>query len=274
MLSIGKFNSLTITQCLGDIYLDASPFGIIILPRREAPAHYQIGDQLSVFVYSGSKGQLAATTQKPFAEVDEIAWLKVVAVNRTGAFLDWGLSKNLLLPFSEQRQPVLVGQHYLVKIFLDHQQRLAATTKFERLIIDEAYYFKVGQSVTALIAERTELGFKAIVNHSHWGMLYHNELLTQLKKGQTVTAYIKYIRPDRKIDLSLQALGHAKIDQISNNILLALKANQGQLALGDKSSPETIYATFSISKKAFKQAIGGLFKQKLIDLNDHNIRLR
>ncbi len=275
MLAIGKLNLLTISRCVGDIYLTIAddPEIEIRLPAIEAPATYMIGDQLPVFIYKDSHNQLVATLQKPFAQVDEIAYLKVVDLSSQGAFLEWGLAKDLFVPLSEQRQKLKIGRWYFVKLFLDQQQRIAATAKFERFIISQAFYFEIGEKVTAIITEKTDLGFKAIINHQYWGMFYNEDVFNSLKIGQTITAYIKNIRPDYKIDLSLHPLGYVKIDGMSAMILEYLHHHQGQLALGDKSSPETIYATLGISKKAFKQAIGALFKQKFIQLSDHSIQL-
>jgi predicted RNA-binding protein (virulence factor B family) len=274
MTEIGKFNHLKVKKRDLDVYLDGGKLGDILLPNAEMPENCQIGDSLKVFVYSGVKGQLTATFTKPLAEVDDIAWLRAVSVNHTGGFLDWGLPKDLLVPFSEQRYPMEVGHHYLVKIFLDEHNRIAATTKFEHLIIEESFYFKEGEKVSAIIAERTDLGFKAIINNSHWGMLYTNELFQPLKKGQKVTAYIKQIRSDKKIDLILHQPGYGKVEELTDKILAVLKTQQdGYLAISDKSPPEQIYALFGVSKKAFKQAIGALFKKKLIDLDKNGIRL-
>lgn len=273
MIEIGKFNQLTVSRRDLDVYLDGGEFGDILLPASEVPENCKIGDSFNVFVYSGVKGQLTATFTKPLAEVDEIAWLKAVSVSHAGGFLAWGLPKDLLVPFSEQRYEMVPGKYYLVKIFLDDENRIAATMKFEDLIIEESYYFKEGEKVSAIIAEKTDLGFKAIVNNSHWGVLYENEIFQPLKKGQKVTAYIKQIRPDKKIDLILQQPGYGKVEELTDKILRKLRENDGYLALSDKSPPEQIYAMFGVSKKVFKQAIGALFKQKRIDLDKQSIRL-
>lgn len=274
MTEIGKFNQLKVSKRDLNTYLDGGELGDIVLPNAEVPENCQLGDILNVFVYSGVKGQLTATFTKPLAEVDDIAWLKAVSISHVGGFLDWGLPKDLLVPFSEQRYPIEVGHHYLVKIFLDAHNRIVATTKFEHLIIDESFYFKEGDKVSAIVAERTDLGFKAIINNSHWGVLYTNELFQPLKKGQKITAYIKQIRPDKKIDLILHQPGYGKVEELTDKILAALTAqHDGYLALSDKSPPEQIYAAFGVSKKAFKQAIGALFKQKLIELDKSGIRL-
>ncbi len=273
MIEIGKFNQLTVSKRDLDVYLDGGEFGDILLPASEVPENCKIGESFNVFVYSGVKGQLTATFTKPLAEVDDIAWLKAVSVSHAGGFLAWGLPKDLLVPFSEQRYEMVPGKYYLVKVFLDDENRIAATMKFENLIIEESYYFKEGEKVSAIIAEKTDLGFKAIVNNSHWGVLYENEIFQPLKKGQKVTAYIKQIRPDKKIDLILQQPGYGKVEELTDKILRKLRENEGYLALSDKSPPEQIYQMFGVSKKVFKQAIGSLFKQKLIDLDKSSIRL-
>jgi len=274
MLEIGKFNQLTVIRRDLDISLDGGEFGDVVLANDEAPENCAIGDELTVFVYSGVRGQLTATTQTPLAQVDEIAWLKAVAVDDNGGFLGWGLAKDLFVPFSEQRYEMAVGKYYLVKLYVDNQNRIAATMKFEHLIIEQSYYFKAGEQVAIVIAEKTELGFKAIVNHSHWGMLYNNELFQPLQRGQKLTAYIKQIREDKKIDLILQSPGYGKVEALTDKILRKLAENDGFLAMSDKTPPEQIYALFGVSKKVFKQAIGALFKQQLISLDKTSIRLR
>ncbi len=274
MLNIGKINKLNVVKKQGaDVYLDNGTSGKVLLADKKLSATCQVGDTLEVFVYVDSEGHLAATTKIPFAQVDDIAWLKVVSLNYVGAFLDWGLPKDLLVPFSEQHHEMEVGRSYLVKVFLDDKNRIAATTKIDRFINDESVDFEVGQKVSLIIAEKTELGFKAIVNNTHWGLLYQNELFQALRKGQKLDGYIKKIRDDQKIDLSLHHPGYGKVVSLTDNILIKLKENDGVLMLSDKSPPEAIYATFGVSKKVFKQAIGALYKKKLITLDKNGIRL-
>jgi len=274
MLNIGKINKLNVVKKQGaDVYLDNGTSGKVLLADKKMSATCQVGDTLEVFVYVDSEGHLAATTKIPFAQVDDIAWLKVVSLNYVGAFLDWGLPKDLLVPFSEQHHEMEVGRSYLVKVFLDDKNRIAATTKIDRFINDESVDFEVGQKVSLIIAEKTELGFKAIVNNTHWGLLYQNELFQALRKGQKLDGYIKKIRDDQKIDLSLHHPGYGKVVSLTDNILIKLKENDGVLTLSDKSPPEAIYAAFGVSKKVFKQAIGALYKKKLITLDKNEIRL-
>jgi uncharacterized protein len=274
MINIGKINTLKIVKHSGaKIHLESGRPSKVLLIDENPPENSKPGDVMTVFVYS-SDDQLVATTQIPLALVDEIAWLKVVSVNYYGAFLDWGLHKNLLVPFNEQYQELEAGQFCLVKLFVDDQNRVAATTKIEKFLSDEAVDFTVGQKVSLLIADKTELGIKAIINHTHWGMLYENELFEPIKKGQKLDGYIKRIRDDQKIDLVLHQPGYGKVLSITDSILHKLKENEGVLTLSDKSPPEAIYAEFGVSKKVFKQAIGALYKQKLISLDKvHGIRL-
>ena len=274
MITIGKINTLKVASRVGaEIYLGSKASTNVFLVDKKQPENCQIGDELTVFVYVDTEGHLAATTTIPKALVDEIAWLNVVSVNRVGAFLDWGLPKDLLVPFGEQHHEMEVGNSYLVKLFLDSQNRILATTKIAKHIADESVYFKVGQKVSLLIADKTDLGIKAIVNHSHWGMLYPNELFQPVHKGQKLDGYIKQIREDHKIDLSLYQPGYGKVDELTDKILAALQANQGFLALSDKSPPEAMYDTFGVSKKVYKQAIGALYKNKRILIEKNGIKL-
>ena len=274
MLSIGKINKLTIVKQQGaSVYLDSGTSGKVLLTDKQLPAECEVGDTLDVFVYVDGDGHLAATTQVHLAQVDEITWLKVVSLNYVGAFLDWGLRKDLLLPFSEQHHEMEVGRSYLVKVFLDDKNRIVATTKIDRFISEENTDFKVGQKVSLMITDQTELGFKAIIENTHWGLLYQNELFQTLKRGQRLDGYIKKIRDDYKIDLSLHKPIYNEFDSLNETILSKLKDNNGVLALSDKSPPELIYATFGVSKKAFKQAIGTLYKNKLISLDKSELRL-
>jgi predicted RNA-binding protein (virulence factor B family) len=274
MINIGKINKLNVVKKQGaDIYLDNGTSGKVLLADKKMSADCQVGDSLAVFVYVDNEGHLAATTQTPLAQVDDIAWLKVVSLNYVGAFLDWGLPKDLLVPFSEQHHEMEVSRSYLVKVFLDDKNRIAATTKIDRFITDESADFEIGQKVSLIIADKTELGFKAIVNNTHWGLLYQNELFQPLRKGQKLDGYIKKIRDDQKIDLSLHHPGYGKVVSLTDNILIKLKENDGVLMLSDKSPPEAIYAAFGVSKKVFKQAIGALYKKKLITLDKNGIKL-
>ena len=275
MLKIGQVNTLTIVkQHGGGFYLASATSANVLLVDKNLSTHPQIGESLEVFVYVDSEGHLAATTALPFAQAGDIAYLKVVALNYTGAFLEWGLPKNLLLPFGEQYHEVEVGQSYLVKIFLDDKNRLVASTKIDNYLEETCTTLKAGDKVALLIADKTELGIKAIVNNRYWGLLYNNEVFQTLHKGQAIDGYIKALREDTKLDISLYPVGYKqKMPQLSDVILNRLRDNHGTLALNDKSPPELIYSQFGVSKKAFKQAIGALYKQRLITLGDNGIGL-
>jgi uncharacterized protein len=274
MIDIGKVTKLKIVQkSASQIYLGTGSSAKILLVDKKKPEHCELGDTLDAFVYVDSEGHLAATIQLPLAEVGDIAWLKVVSINYYGAFLDWGLPKDLLVPFSEQHHEMEVGKFYLVRVFLDDKNRIAATTKIDKWLADEAVDFKAGQKVSLLIAGQTELGIKAVVNNTHWGLLYQNELFQPVKKGQKLEGYIKQIREDHKIDLTLHQPGYGKVVSLEDRILSKLNDNSGVLMLSDKSPPEAIYNMFGVSKKVYKQAIGALYKKKLIAIDEGAIRL-
>lgn len=274
MIEIGKINRLTISKKLDNqCYLDGGELGELVLVDV-ANAARQIGDNVEVFVYIDGKNQTVATTQKPKAQVDEVAWLKVVSLSHAGAFLDWGLPKDLLLPFSEQKGKLVEGRSCLVRLFLDENNRIAASMLLDDFIQDEAFYYKEGQAVELIIADFTELGFKAVVDHKYWGVLYKNEVFQPLKRGQQLTGHIKKVRPDHRLDLILgQEKYGEKVDATSAKILAVLAKHGGHIALTDKSPPEMIYDTFGVSKKVFKQAIGGLYKQRKIAIEEKGIRL-
>ncbi|WP_198243285.1 CvfB family protein [methane-oxidizing endosymbiont of Gigantopelta aegis] len=273
MLKIGRFNSLKIVRKRDDsVWLEGTAEQELML-QDPAVADKQEGDTLDVFIYTDGQGGLLATLKKPKAQVGEVAFLPVVATGKVGAFLDWGLPKDLFVPFSEQKQKMQVGRSYLVRLFLDEDNRIAASTMLDDFILDEAVYLKQGDEVDLMIAGQTELGYKAVVNHKFWGLLYKNETFQPLKIGQQCRGYIKQIRPDKRIDLILDRAKFAdKVDQVSDAIMQALQQQGGHLPLNDKSAPETIYRQFGVSKKIFKQAIGRLYKARQIEINENSIK--
>ncbi len=275
MINIGKINTLKVSkQSSSGIYLsDGSGKQVLLVDKN--PKKYDLDDRVEVFVFTDGDEHLAATTQIPLAQVDDIAYLKVVSVNYYGAFLEWGLTKNLLVPFSEQHHELDVGKFYFFKLFLDNKERVVATTKLNQFLADEVEVdeFTVGQKVDLLIGDKTDLGIKAVVNNAYWGLLYENEIFQPLQKGQHIDGYIKTIRGDLRLDLTLHEVGYAKVETLTDTVLQALHDNGGALAVGDKSEPETIYALFGVSKKVFKQAIGALYKQRLIEIEKNAIRL-
>ena len=275
MINIGKTNTLQVSkQSSSGIYLsDGSGKQVLLVDKKLKK--YDLDDRVDVFVFTDSDEHLAATTQIPLAQVDDNAYLKVVSVNYYGAFLEWGLTKNLLVPFSEQHHELDVGEFYFVKLFLDNKARIVATTKLNQFIADtvEVDEFTVGQKVDLLIGDKTDLGVKAIVNNAYWGLLYENEIFQPLQKGQRIEGYVKTIRDDLRLDLTLHEVGYAKVLTLTDAILQTLHDNGGALAVSDKSDPETIYALFGVSKKVFKQAIGALYKQRSIEIEKNAIRL-
>lgn len=275
MIEIGKMNSLHVVKSLDHgIYLDGEDLGEILMPSRYVPENCKVGDSLEVFIYLDSADLLLATTETPYVMVGECAYLKVVDVNQAGAFLDWGLPKDLLVPYSEQITPLKIGQSYTVLVYLDkNSNRIAATQKLDSHLSEEAQYFKPGQSVDLLIFGKTDLGYKAVINNTHIGLIYKNEVFQPLTHGEKLKGYIKTIRPDRKIDLCLQLSGKTVRDELEEKIIYHLRENDGASTLTDKSSPEDIYSTFGVSKKNYKKAIGRLYKNKSILIKKDKITL-
>ncbi|MBE2286111.1 MAG: GntR family transcriptional regulator [Prosthecobacter sp.] len=268
MAQIGRQNSLTVLHSTPHgVYLDGGEHGEILLPNRYIPKGTSIGDVLEVFVYRDSEDRLVATTEKPFATVGEFATLEVVSVNRnTGAFLNWGLLKDLLLPFREQAEPVRVGDMVVAFILVDEKtDRIIATTRLNRHLSRERPAFRLQQPVSLLITARTPLGYNAIVEGTHLGLLYHSNVGAPLQIGQKVKGFIAAVHPGGKIDLSLDASGYQRVASLTDRILEALKNNGGRLDFDDDTSPERIRSTFDASKKAFKQALGALYKQRRLE---------
>ena len=275
MVEIGKINNLQVVKSLDHgIYLDGEELGEILIPSRYVPENCEIGDFLEVFIYLDSADLLLATTETPYVMVGECAYLKVVDVNQAGAFLDWGLPKDLLVPYGEQISPLKIGQSYTVLAYLDENtNRIAATQKLDSRLSEEAQYFKPGQAVDLLIFGKTELGYKAVINNTHIGLIYKNEVFQTLTHGEKLKGFIKAIREDRKIDLCLQLPGKDARDDLNTRILNHLKKNDGESSLTDKSLPEYIYKRFSVSKKNYKKALGTLYKKKLILIAKDKITL-
>lgn len=255
-------------------YLDGGEHGEILIPRRYVPENTEADDFLDVFIYYDSEDRIIATTETPKLQLGEIAQLQVVSVTHAGAFLDWGLSKDIFVPFREQKLRMEEGNWYIVGLYIDYEtDRLAASAKVEKFLDNTPPNYEVGQEVDLLIYNKTDLGFSAIINNAHWGVIYENEVFKYLNKGKRIKGYIKKIREDDKIDLILQKPGYEKVDEMAQTILDKLDKNNGVLWVSDKSDPKDIYALLGISKKVFKKAIGGLYKAKLITIEDKCIRL-
>lgn len=275
MVEIGNINTLDVNRETDNgLYLDGRELGEILMPQKFVTAEVKEAGYASVFVYTDSEDRLVATTETPLAMVGDFALLKVVALSRFGAFLDWGLPKDLLVPFREQKADMVEGRSYLVYVFLDLQtNRIAASAKLDKFLDNTPPEYEMGQEVDLIVVEETDLGYKAIVNAEHWGMLYKNQVYQSLYNGLKLKGYVNKVREDEKIDLLLEKPGYEKVDGISGKILDELRKNSGFMAVSDKTSPEMIKAMFGISKKNFKKAIGGLYRKKIIVFDSDGIRL-
>ena len=275
MADIGRINNLKVVKEVDfGIYLDGGEHGEILLPKRYVPENCKVDEILKVFVYLDSEDRFIATTEKPYAMVGDFALLKVVSVSSVGVFLDWGLPKDLMIPFREQSQNMEEDKSYIVRIYVDKKSnRIAATTRLDRYLDNEPACFQAGEEVDLLICNQTDIGYKAIINNTHWGVLYSNEVFQPLESGQIITGYIRKVRDDDKIDLSLHKAGYERVDNVTAIILNALKQKGGFLPVTDKSSPETIYKLFGVSKKTYKKAIGFIYKKKLITIENDGIKL-
>ncbi len=275
MISLGKMNKLRVLRkSTSGIVLDGKELGKVFLEENQLTSPVKKGDEIEVFIYTKSKDHLIATILKPKAMVGEFTLLQVISKSSGGAFLDWGLEKDLFVPNNEQKTRMLVESSYLVHIYIDpHSNKFAASSKLDKFLDKVPASYTEEQEVDLLISDRTDLGYKAIINNAHSGVLYRNEVFKKIKYGQKIKGYIKNVRLDNKIDLSLEKPGFQKIDSTCNDILTYLKSNMGHASITDKSQPELISQTFGISKKSFKKAIGALYKRKQITIESDGIRL-
>lgn len=274
-INLGKFNTLRVVKEVDfGMYLDGGIEGEILLPRRYIPEGCRPGDELKVFIYLDQEERLIATTQKPLVQVGEFACLKVAWVNQYGAFLDWGLMKDLFVPFREQKTKMEVGKRYVVHAHLDEESyRIVASAKVERYLSKERAPYEPGEKVNVLVWQKTDLGFKVIIEHQYAGLLYEREIFQSLHVGLKTQAYIKKVREDGKIDLSIRKPGQAGVKDFATFLLEHIRSNGGRLLLTDKSPAEEIYALFGVSKKTFKKAVGDLYKKRLVTLQEDGIRL-
>ena len=274
-INVGQFNLMRVDRKVDfGFYMDDGAEGIL-LPKRFVPSGLQVDDTISVFVYHDSDNRLIATTQEPFAVVGDIAALKVVAITKQGAFLDWGLMKDLFVPVSQQLSNMRLGGKYLVKLYLDKQTgRVAATEKIDNQISNDILTVKEGEKVKLQVYRESDIGYVVIVNQVHQGLVYKNEVFTHLHIGQMIEeGFVKKIREDNKLDIGIGKQGVEKLDDDQVKLIQLLKLHKGFLPYHDKSSPEDIYAFFGISKKAFKMNVGILYKAKKITIEDGGIRL-
>ncbi len=277
MAELGRVNRLKIIRTVEfGVYLDAQNLGEILMPIRYVPSGSKEGDEVEVFISLDSEDRLIATTDKPVAMVGEFGYMEVVGVSQYGAFVDWGLMKDLFVPFREQKLKMEQGRSYLIRVYIDKEtNRIAGSGRIERFLDNTPPDFEVGQEVDLYIYSESEMGFSAIINNTHTGILYHSELFKVVRKGMRTKGFIKKIREDDKIDLSLEPIGYKKkIDDLSQRVIDALAKSNGFLALSDKTDPDMIYNALDMSKKNFKKSIGSLFKAGLITISDEGIKLK
>lgn len=274
-IQLGKYNQLEVVKEVDfGMYLDGDEDGEILLPKRYVPEGCKPGDVLNVFIYLDMDERLVATTLDPYVQVGEFACLEVAWVNQFGAFLDWGLMKDLFVPFREQKAKMQKGGRYIVHVHLDDESyRIVASAKVEHYLSKEKPTYKPGEEVHILVWQRTDLGYKVIVDNRFSGMLYHNEIFQTLEVGMQMNAFVKHVREDGKIDLVLQKGGAKRVEDFSEVLLRFIKDNGGYTSINDKTDAEIIYHTFGVSKKTFKKAVGDLYKKRMVTLEDDGIHL-
>jgi uncharacterized protein len=280
MIEIGKYNTLTILRetkvglFLGNPSTDPEGKNDILLPNKYIPNQFEIGEEIAVFVYLDHEERPVATTLEPYIFLNEFALLRVNYVNQVGAFMNWGMEKDLLVPFREQARPMEQGKRYLVYLYMDEKtNRLVCSSKTNQFLNNENITVENGEEVDLIVSHITEVGINVIINEKHKGLLYKNEVYDDLRTGDRIVGYIKNIRPDGKIDVSATQLGFEKIEPSAQSILDELKASRGFLRLNDDSHPEDIKTVLKMSKKTFKKAIGTLYKQQLIEIKEDGIHL-
>jgi predicted RNA-binding protein (virulence factor B family) len=275
MIEIGKYNTLKIARITKvGLYL-TDQVTDVLLPNKYLPQNYKIGDDLVVFVYLDHEERPVATTLEPYILLNEFSLLRVNYVNQLGAFLNWGMEKDLFVPFKEQARPMEQGKRYLVYMYLDPKSnRLVASSKTNQFLNNEDLSIEEGEEVDLIVSHITEVGINVVINEKHKGLLYKNEVYDDdLRTGDRIVGYIKHIRPDGKIDVSIQKLGFEKVEPSAQIILDELKASRGFLRLNDNSHPEDIKTVLKMSKKTFKKAIGTLYKEKKIEIKEDGIYL-
>ncbi|WP_375057704.1 S1 RNA-binding domain-containing protein [Zobellella sp. DQSA1] len=274
MIKLGDNNTLPLLR-LDDKggWLDAGEYGEAFLPRRQLPAGCQPGEDITVFIYLDADREPVITTEAPKARVGQFASLKVVTTNRLGAFLDWGMKKDIFVPQRMQSQPMHEGRHYVVYLYLDYEGRMVASSKLDSFVSRDTPRYQPDDEVDLLIAEHTQLGFKAIVDNRFWGLVFKSDISGRIPIGLATKGYVKQVREDGKIDLTLFKPGPGKVDDAAQAVLDKLERAGGVMQVSDKTDPDTIFRLFGISKGTFKKAIGGLYKKGLIQIEEGRIRL-
>lgn len=276
MIEQGKVIELKISKrATFGLYLADTSGEEVLLPNKYCSDEMTPGNTIEVFVYKDSEGKKVATTLKPKIFIHEFALLKVTAVTGVGAFLDWGLEKELMVPFREQKQKLEVGRWYIVYLDLDlKSDRLYASNRVERFLQNDQISVKDGEEVRLLVLQKTDLGYSVIINHKHKGLIFDNEIFQDIRVGDSIKGYVKQIRDDNKIDVSIQPVGFRNANDANSQLILTkLEEHEGFLSVNDKSSPEEIYTLFGISKKAFKKSLGTLYKQRLVEINAEGVKL-
>nr|WP_216628331.1 S1-like domain-containing RNA-binding protein [Pseudoalteromonas caenipelagi] len=273
---LGHIETLMISDvCAEGAYLDGKDLGEVFLPANELEEHLEAGDSVQVFIYQDSQGHPTATTKTPIAQVGEFALLRVKELSTVGAFMDIGIDKDVLAPFNEQKPKMREGYSYLVKLYLDNaSKRICASSNLNKFVNKTEPSYEKFQEVDLIVAAKTDIGYKVIINEQHFGVVFFNTVFKRMFVGQKLKGYIKVVRDDGKIDVVLDKPGMGKVVSLGDQIIQALKENGGYLPLGDKSDPEQIKKAFSTSKANFKKAIGGLFKQGKISIEAKSISLK
>ncbi|MDF7798531.1 S1-like domain-containing RNA-binding protein [Pontiellaceae bacterium B1224] len=275
MVEVGKMNTLAISRFSDfGLLLDGEQLGEILIPKRYVSKDWKEGDKVNVFVYLDSEDRLTATTERPKAQVGEFVLLRCKDATPIGAFLDWGLPKDLFVPFREQRMKMRQGESYLVHIYYDNaSERIVASAKLDKFLSSSKRFYKNGEEVELIAWQKSDLGYKFIINNERWGMVFNNEIFQAIQRGKKLKGYIKNVRPDGRIDLALNKPGYEKVSMLTDVILNHLKANNGFMPITSKTPPEQINALFGVSKKTYKNAIGALYKQRMITIEDDGVRL-
>lgn len=256
------------------IFLDGGEEGEILMPQKYVPANVKIGDDVTAFIYLDQDERLIATTEKPIAKIDEFAFLEVSWINKFGAFLNWGLMKDVFCPFREMKKKMEIGESYIVHIHIDEESyRIVASAKIEKYFDTKPAHYKHGQKVDLIVWQKTDLGFKVIIDNRYQGLIYQDQIFQYVHTGDKLVGYIDQVRPDGKIDVTLQQTGVRGTQNFSEELLQYLKEHDGECDLGDKSEADDIYERFHVSKKVYKRAVGDLYKKRLITVNPRSIKL-
>ena len=274
MIQIGQFNFLKISQKTSrGTFLFAGDFGQVFLPANQTPSHCEIGDRIQVFLYRDTHDEVVATTKKPRVELGGVACLKVLELTQIGAFLDWGLPKDLFVPFGEQSKRMNVGEYHIVRVYQDNTGRICGSSKLNKSVKPESQGLKTGQQVNLIVGDKTDLGYKMIVNETYWGVLHESDVFRKIRYGQYLKGFIKNVRKDKRLDICLKKPGFEQNESLATKIIKTLKANKGFSEIYDKSAPEVIYQQYGVSKKVFKAELGALYKKRQIKLEKDGIRL-